>query len=445
MTARALFAAALALLAAPAAGQDFAVTGATLAIGDGSEPVADGTVLVRDGKIVAAGAGVQVPAGVPIIDGTGKWVTPGLFAAVTDLGLWDVEAVSGSNDTQSSRSPFGAALDVAPVINAASEHIAVSRAGGITRASVRPTPGNSIFAGQGALIDLGADREAVTRDRAFQYVVLGEDAAGPGGGSRVSAHALFRNALREARDYAARAKISGGAPDPRLIDSAAERGDDVLLTRFDAAALIPVVTGEQTLYVSVERAADILAVLDLMREFPNLKLVIVGAAEGWLVADAIATAGVPVLAQALRDLPSQFETLAATQSNVGRMKRAGVKVALGGWIGTTFYPRWSPQYAGNLVALGKLPGATGLTWGEAFAAISSAPAEISGLGGRAGVLQPGAFGDVVIWDGDPLELGSAPVQVFIDGLEQPLDNRQTRLRDRYRTPTEGDLPKAYDW
>jgi imidazolonepropionase-like amidohydrolase len=453
------FAVALALLASPAAAQDLAVTGATLALGDGTEPVENGVVLVRGGKIVAAGAGLPVPAGVPVIDGSGKWVTPGLFAAVTDLGLWDVEAVDESNDTEADRSPFGAALDAAPAINSASQNIAISRAGGITRATVTPASGNSIFAGQGALIDLGADRQAVMRPRAFQFVELGETGGRIAGGSRVAAHALFRNALREARDYGERSEIPGAsisatAPretgddiplDPRLIDDPAERGDDVMLTRFDAASLIPVVTGQQTLYVSVERAADILAVLDLRREFPRLKLVLVGASEGWLVAEEIAASGVPVLAEGLRDLPSRFETLAATQSNVGRMRRAGVKVALGGWTGTGNYPRWAPQYAGNLVALNKLPGATGLTWGEAFATISSIPAEISGLGGKAGVLAPGAVGDVVIWDGDPLEVSSAPLQVFIDGIEQPLDNHQTRLRERYRTPTEGDLPKAYDW
>ena len=88
----------------------------------------------------------------------------------------------------------------------------------------------------------------------------------------------------------------------------------------------------------------------------------------------------------------------------------------------------TPDFAGvsfhevhSKSALNKVPGATGLTWGEAFAAISSVPAAIAGLRGTAGVLTGGAFGDVVLWDGDPLELGSAPLRVFIDGIEQPLD------------------------
>src|SRR6185369_8086388 len=92
------------------------------------------------------------------------------------------------------------------------------------------------------------------------------------------------------------------------------------------------------------------------------------------------------------------------------------------------------QYAGNLVAIGRLPGNTGLSWGQALQAITSAPAEALGLGGEIGSLRPGRRADVVIWDGDPLENGTAPQMVMIDGVQQPLDHHQTRLSDRYRVP-----------
>lgn len=437
MSRRALIIAALTAVALPAmaSAQDFAITNATVATGDGSAPIEHGTVVVRGGKVVAAGAGIAVPAGVQSVDGTGKWVTPGLFSAVTDLGLWDVEAVSDSNDTEAGKSPFNAALDVAPAINPSSEHIAISREGGVTRASVAPVNGASIFAGQGALIDLGTGVDLVNRPRAFQFVELGEAGAKLAGGSRVAAHVALRNALREARDLAT-------AP-------TAPRSSDAMLTRADALALAPVLDGRQPLYVGVERAADIRSVLALKSEFPKLNLVLVGATEGWLVASQIAAAKVPVITMPLRDLPSSFESLAATQSNVGRMKKAGVKVAIGLFSGGN-QPRYAPQQAGNLVALNKLPGAAGLTWGEALAAITSVPAEISGMGGqngspREGVLAPGAVGDVVVWDGDPLELSSAPVEVYIDGVKQPLDNHQSRLKQRYKSLDRTYMPKAYDW
>ena len=453
---RALLLAATALLSVPAAAQDMAVTNATVVIGDGSAPLQNATVVVRGGKIVAAGTGIAVPAGAQVVDGTGKWVTPGIVAALTDLGLLDVDGVSDSNDYTKGSGPFSAALDAAPAVNPDAMPIAVSRTGGVTRAAVVPAAGGSIFAGQGALIDLGADPSAVTVARAFQYVELGENGAQLAGGSRLTSHALLRNALREARDFGGtREALRGGARprvetgddipiDPRLTPGGATREDDVLLTRFDAAALVPVVQGRQPLYVKADRASDIRAVLALKREFPALKLVLVGAAEGWLAAADIAAAGVPVIASGLVDLPASFEQLAATQSNIGRMTAAGVKVAIGN-LRDNDQPRYAPQYAGNLVALGRVPGASGLSWGQAFAAISSIPAEILGMGARFGSLKAGRTGDVVIWSGDPLELSSAPEAVWIDGVAQPLDNHQSRLRDRYRNAGEGELPKAYEW
>jgi imidazolonepropionase-like amidohydrolase len=341
--------------------------------------------------------------------------------------------------------------------------ISVNRSSGVTRAIVAPATGKSIFAGQGAVIDLGDDMDAVMRARAFQFVEFGEQGAAEAGGSRAAAHTLFRNALREARDLG-RTGIAGGAaaerrgtaaqqqdlpleevPNNRLLTSAVDRPQDVLLTRFDAAALVPVLQGRQLLLVHAERASDILAVLALKREFPSLRLVLVGAGEGWTVADRIAAAGVPVIANALSDLPASFEQLAATQSNIGRMRSAGVDVGIG-MINDdeARQVRVSTQYAGNLVALGKVPGAAGLSWGEAFAAITSRPAEAIGLGGEIGSLRPGRRADVVIWSGDPLELSSGVETVLIDGVQQSLDNRQTKLRDRYRTLPETSLPKAYE-
>ena len=141
MNARKLTLALAALLtsvAAPALAQDMAITNATVVIGDGSAPISGGTVVVRGGKVVAAGAGVAVPAGVRTIDAGGKWVTPGLVVAVTDLGLVDVEAVDESNDGEAGKSPFSAALDIAPAINPVAQPILISRAAGVTRAAVAP-------------------------------------------------------------------------------------------------------------------------------------------------------------------------------------------------------------------------------------------------------------------------------------------------------------------
>lgn len=428
-----LMAAAAMSAAFPAAAQTVAVTNARLVIGDGSAPVEGGTVVVRDGRVVAAGAGVAVPAGVPVVDAGGRWVTPGLFAGFTRMGIVEVDGVSETDDSAAANSPFNAALDVSPAVNPKTSAITLNRAEGITRAVVAPEARGSIFAGQGAIIDLGTDMDPVSKPRAFQFMVYGEEGGRRAGGSRPAAIAMLKNILFEVRDYA------------RAPASFADRGKDALLTRADAQALVPVVTGQVPLLVHVERASDILVVLDLKREVPALKLVLVGVNEGWTVARQIAAAKVPVIASALADLPESFEQLAATQSNIGRMQAAGVLVGIGMINDNEArQARLVKQYAGNLVALTKVPGASGLDWGQAFATISSKPAEAMGLGGDYGSLRPGRRGDVVVWDGDPLEIGTAAVRVFIDGVEQPIETRQDQLRKRYFDPKEGALPKAYE-
>ena len=452
---------ALAFFASPLSAQTVAITGGTVALGDGSEPIPGGTVVIRNGKVVGAGLDVAIPRDAEIVDARGKWVSPGIIAGFSRLGLSEVDlSADGSDDTNANGGPFSAAIDVAPAINPLNSTIAINRADGITRAVVAPTVAKSIFAGQGAVIDLGADMDPITARRRFQFVELGEGGAEEAGGSRASAHVLFRNALREAQELQRfAAPISGrggnqpgtlGDPvvrDPnesRITGPSAQRSDDVLLTRFDAAALVPVLQGRQYLLVHVERASDILQVLRLKREFPSLKIVLVGATEGWTVARDIAAAGIPVIASAVNDLPASFEMIAATQSNVGRMRAAGVDVAIGMIDDNdTRYLFNQRQYAANLVALRGVPGATGVSWGEAMRMLTQAPADAIGLGRSLGSLAAGKQADVVLWSGDPLEVTSTVEAVWIDGARQPLETRQTRLRDRYQSLERKALPEAY--
>jgi len=433
---RSIAAAFLLATAAPAGAQTFAIVNGTVALGDGSQPIPNGTVVIRDGRIVAAGGmRMKLPAGTQVIDATGKWVTPGIVAGFSRLGLADVDLSAEGADDTNNNGPFNAAIDVVPAINPLYQTVGVNRADGVTRALVAPSAGKSIFAGQGAVIDTGADMDPITAARKFQFVELGETGKDKAGGSRASAYVLFRNALREA------AELSGVA---RPIAVRHQRSEDVLLTRFDAAALLPVLQGKQYLFVHVERASDILQVLELKQEFRALKIVLVGASEGWMVADRIARSEIPVIASAVNDLPASFEQLAATQSNVGRMRSAGVNVSIGmiddSDTRNLFMER---QYAANLVGLQKVPGATGVSWGEALAMITSRPAQAVGMGGEIGSLAPGRRADVVIWSGDPLEGSSAAEQVYIDGVRQPLETHQTRLRERYRYLPRRELPEAY--
>ena len=271
------------------------------------------------------------------------------------------------------------------------------------------------------------------RPRAFQYVELGEEGARVAGGARGAAFLNFRNGLREALRF---------AQNPTGYVDGRDRG--AIITRVDVGALVAVVTGAQNLVVHVDRVSDIRQVLGLRAEFPRLKLILLDASEGWLVAGEIAAARVPVVLLPLANLPGRFETLAATMSNAGRLVAAGVEVAVGlPELDASYQPRLIGQYAGNLVAQGRLPGGVGLTHAQALATITAAPARIFGIGAETGTLSVGKRADLVLWDGDPLELDANPTLVMIDGREQPLTSRQTKLRDRYLDLTRGGLPPGY--
>ena len=421
-----------ALLATSANAATIAITGGTVLTAVGETSIANGTVIIRDGRITAVGAGLLVPAGATVIDATGKFVTPGLITAMSTLGIVEVEGVRQTNDASARTTPFSAAIDVAPAINPMSPPIAINRLGGVTRAVVGPEISNEIFGGQGAIISLAASGDIVMAKRAFQFIEMGEDGARAAGGSRPAAWLNLRNGFAEAQRF---------ARNPAAFDSG--RDKDSLIKRLDAEALVPVVEGRVPAVVHAERASDISAVLALRAEFPRLHLILIGAREGWMVADKIAAARVPVVTLSLFDLPDSFETLASTRSNVGRLVAAGVTVGFGIFGGDSgSQPRNLPYFAGNAVAQAAVPGGVGLTRGQALAAITRAPAQIFGLADL-GTLEAGKRGDVVVWDGDPLELTSAPTAVFIDGVAQPMQSRQLQLRDRYRDLAPAALPKAY--
>src|SRR3982750_4593995 len=136
---RRAIAAMLLAAAAPVAAETFAISGATVALGDGSQPIPNGMVVVRDGRVVAAGdVRMKLPAGTPVIDATGKWVTPGIVAGFSRLGLADVDLSAEGADDTTANGPFSAAIDASTEVNPLDTTIAVNRADGVTRAIVAP-------------------------------------------------------------------------------------------------------------------------------------------------------------------------------------------------------------------------------------------------------------------------------------------------------------------
>ena len=349
-----------------------------------------------------------------------QWVTPGLISAFSRTGLTEVSGVDDANDTGAAGSAFSAALNAADGFNPDATSIPVTSLDGFTRIAVAPQAQSKLFGGQGFLADTSGLTGSVFRERAFAYVVLGESGAQLAGGSRPAAWAALRGAFDDVRFFAARYM---------------SHNEGNVLTLMDALALMPAVKGDQLILFQASRASDLDAIMDFKEQNPALRLAVVGADEGWRVAPRLAELEIPVIVDAFSNLPSSFSQLASTSENAKRLAEAGVTVAIVNLDNDSHLARLATQIAGNAVA-------NGMDFDEAMRALTTAPAEIFGMTGL-GVLAPGARADVVGWDGDPLDVTSAPSAVFIDGEAQPMESRQTNLRDRYRTIDESQKPMAY--
>lgn len=430
-------------LTGPALAQDVAITGGQVLTG--TSVIENGTVVIRNGKVVSVGTGAA-PAGLRVIDARGKIVTPGFVAVDSGLGGSEVGSVRGSNDLSNNANTLTAAFDLSYGLDPWSFTLPTARLGGVTRAVVTPQHAGSggghshddsdfagaghggfqspgLFAGQAAVIKLGG-ADILVKPRVAMVAPFGEAGKGVAGGARGAEFVLFKETMAETRLY---------ARNKAAYDRAALR--DLSLSRADLEALIPVANGSMPLIVTVNRASDIQQVLRLARE-EGVKVILDGAAEGWLVAHEIAAANVPVLLHPLTNLPGNFESRAARMQNAAALNAAGVVIAIKGNEGSTHRARDIRYNAGNAVS-------HGLPFAAAIQAITVNPARIFGFDGQFGELKAGAAGDVVVWSGDPLEPLSQPSTVLIDGVEQPLQARNLLLRDRYRTGGEGAMPPAY--
>jgi imidazolonepropionase-like amidohydrolase len=405
-----LLAAAAALGAAPGNAQTIAIEGGTVHTMAGA-PIQNGTVLIRDGRIVAVGQNVAVPAGARRIDARGGIVTPGLFESGTNLGLVEVEAVQEAADFRiQQQNQIAAAFNVADGLNPNSMLIPITRVAGVTTAVSRPSGG--LISGQAVVIDLlGRDMDAMlVRNPVGMFANMGESAQTAGRGARGGTSLRIREVLEDARAYARnRANFDRGAT------------REFAASRLDLEALQPVLQGRLPLVLEAHRASDIQTALRIAREY-NLRLIVYGGTEAWMVADDLARARVPVIVKVLNNLPRSFEALGATYENAARLRRAGVQVAI--TTGESFKSFNLRQEAGNAVAYG-------LPYEEALRAITLAPAQIWGLEREYGSLAPGKVANVVVWGGDPLELLTPVRHVFIRGQQIPLVSRETELRDRY--------------
>lgn len=414
--------AATAILAAlPALAETIAITNARAWTGTARGLINNATIIIVDGEIAEVRTqNTALPSGAELVDADGNWVTPGIISPFSRVGLAEVGAEGDSNDTSAGGADYSVALRAADGFNPRASAVPVTRLEGVTRIVVAPQTGRSMFAGRGFIADTSGAPDSVVDNDAFLFIRMGEPGASLSGGSRPAAWARLRSAFNDARLFPGRyiAHTEGDA-----------------LNRADAQAFGPAARGEQLILVEVRRASDILALIEFSADNPNLNFAMVGVDEGWMVADELAESKIPVIVDPFQNLPASFEQLAATARNAERLIEAGVVTAFAHLEDDAHQSRLVLQSAGNAVA-------NGVSHDDALLAITVAPALIFGME-NVGTIEPGAVADLVIWDGDPLEVMSAPIAVYIGGEAQPMDSRQTRLRDRYLGLDNGDFPFSY--
>ncbi|MBT3218536.1 MAG: amidohydrolase family protein [Proteobacteria bacterium] len=378
------------------------------------------TVVMDEGEIVGVGKGLRslkltMEAGevtsamwggrlCAFVEVGGKHVVPGFVETMSQLGLIEISHENATKDADGGGDPVRAALRAADAYNPRSTLIGVQRVWGVTSAMTLPTGG--LVSGVGAWVDLNghSQAEAVQNSKAAMVANLHH------GPSRADALLRLRELLDDALDY-------------QRNRGSYERNQrrDYVGSRLDLIALGDVVNRKMPLVVKADRAADIEALLELKKEY-GIKLVISGGAEAWLLAQELASAKVAVIINPLVYGPGNFQQIHARPDNGAILASAGVTVIISSF--STHNARKLRQVAGNAVR-------GGMDHHYAIQAITSNPAKVFSMR-RHGLISAGAIGNLVVWDGDPLELSSRPETVFIRGEVISMENRQTELRDRYR-------------
>ncbi len=398
-----------ALVLGTALSTPFAIENTTVHVGNG-KVLENTTVVVADGKIKYIGKekALQVANR---IDGTGKILTPGFIEVNCPMGLVEVSSVDHSVDTRSGGNPMSPGFKAAEGFNPNSVRIPLAREGGVTRVQI--TSKGGIVSGQGFFADMTGTMQS--RPNLKKPSVYSGSASNwaieTAGGSRGSYWMKLNQLFADARYYQKNKKRMESGEHKELITTAAH-----------LAAMRPLLVGQAPLMLAVDRASDILRALEFAKA-QKLKLIIMGGAEAWLVADALRDAKVPVIVKPSLQQPGSFSSLASRDDLAALLAAKGVDVMIsaGGWFLEVHRLR---QEAGIAVA-------NGLPYKNAMQSITSLPARIFGLGKNTGSIENGKLADLVLWSGDPFENQTVAEQVWIAGKPQSLETRQKSLAKRY--------------
>ncbi len=418
----------LAQASAPAASA-YAITHAKIFTLAGP-PIEDGSLVIRDGKIAAVGANIEIPAGVQVIDGKGLQIYPGLFDSVTQMGLREIGAVSATVD-ETETGDFNPDVVAATAVLPSSEHITVTRAAGITEVLAVPASGgmdsfgsSGFIGGQASAIhmagwtinDMLLKKSAAMvinwpsiETRTFDFTTFSIKEK-----PYTEAKQEYDKKIDELADWLDRARHytqAMGHAGP------ADYNADVRLE-----SLAPVVRGQLPVLVFADDARDIRNAVEFCDK-QKLKMILAGGLEAYKVKDLLRSKGVPVILRpVLTEVQQEDDAYDRLLTQPAELSAAGVKFAMASFDNS--FSRRLGQNAANAVA-------HGLSYDEALKAVTLYPAQIFGLADQVGTLENGRIANLIVTNGDPLELTTDVKYLFIHGQITSLDNKQLRLYEKY--------------
>jgi imidazolonepropionase-like amidohydrolase len=418
----------------------------------------DNGVLVMQGdKIIAVGSAdsVAIPANAQIVDATGMTIYPGLIDSETQLGLTEISAEAMTNDLVEMSDEIMPHMHVYDAFHAESVLIPVARLNGITNAIVAPESADTI-PGQDSFIQL-AGRDAtemiLIRDIALPLNFTGNERRNKGGfdkrkfpSTRMGLISQMRQAFLDARDYQSkwtdyeRKKSDFAASsdeNTRADDKNAKSGDKgkdktnedkskksaPMAPKRDLKleALLPYLDGKKTIVLAADSPSDLETAVTLANDF-KLKFVLNHISHSQPVLDYVASLKVPVIVGPIYEAPKDEERYDAVYSLPAQLYKRGVKIA---------FASYSAHNVRNLPDAAGFATAFGLPYDEAMKAITINAAEIWGVADKLGSLDVGKTANVVVANGDPLDMKTDVKQVYIEGKAIPMTSRQTHLRDEY--------------
>jgi imidazolonepropionase-like amidohydrolase len=405
--------------------------------------IENGAIVMEGGKIAAVGSAtsVNIPSGAQVIDTTGMTIYPGLIDSETQLGLTEISAEEMTNDLVEMSDEIMPHMHTAEAFHAESVLIPVARMNGITNAVVAPDSGDTL-PGQDSFIQLAganATEMLLIRDNAMPLNFTGEQRRNKGGfekskfpSTRMGLAAQLRQAFLDAQDYqskwkdyerkkadAAQSKDTKDSKDKVAKDKKSEPTPPKRDLKLEA--LLPYLEGKKTIVLAAESPSDLQTAVSLANEF-KLKFVLNHISHSQPVLDYVASLKVPVIVGPIYEAPKEDERYDTVYSLPAQLYKRGVKIAFASY--SAHNVRNLPDQAGFATAFG-------LPYDEALKAITLNAAEIWGVADQLGSLDVGKTANVVVANGDPLDIKTDVKQVFIAGREVPMTDRQVHLRDEY--------------